>query len=285
MVKISRFFIPSCFILCLLAFNAFATGDEACSTCRKVISVPGHDSGDTSTMTNDGGPRTSKDAWYKLEIPSGASCTVTICLSAPESNCWDTYLSLYDSTCATVITYSDDDPECTSDECPGGPWGNSTDETCQSVITRTLTAGTYYICCEGYYSYSEGPYCLEVEGTCSGCNCAYAYPISCDTDSLIDENNAIGPPGINCYSSYSGGWDESGPEKLYLFSNTTANDQLVTISLENLDIGEDLDIFALNSCSNSSFDDDDTTLWIYVPAGESYYISVDGYLARLSELV
>ncbi len=254
------------------------------------ISIPyGYDFGDTSdsSLTDSlESLRDTKDVWYKIEVPSGESCTVTICLSAPTGDCWDTYLAIWDSdpSLNSYDVVSDDvTPACTSGWY-GSTWGDDSDQYCQSsIVDYALSAGTYYICCEGYNwgSYpGEGEYCLEISGTCSTCDCGDATYIDCSSGT-ISGNNGTAPQGADCWNSYEHAgctWDESGPESLYLFGNLTGEDQAVRMTLTP-QTGIDLDLFlAPYDYCGSDFVGayDDTELYMFSSNGYGLYTIVDG---------
>jgi len=111
------------------------------------------------------------------------------------------------------------------------------------------------------------------EGTCSsvaGVTCA--VPMSSNTNysfasSLID--------GYSCSS-----WDATGPEMVFSFVAQTSGD--VTASLSNLPSGQDLDIYVMEDVAGSCLADEciaygNTAATFSTVAGETYYISVDGY--------
>ena len=281
-----------CFIVCgPTAVVVYSQGGDSCALAQQ-ISVPGHDSGNTTLLSDQGGYTDQPDAWYRLDIPAGASCNIdTMCLSASSGDCWDTYLSIYDSTCTNEVYYSDDQYSiCNSGECGTG-WGNS-DSYCQSLISSVVLGpgpATYYICCEGFQwstHAGDGEYCLEITGSCTGWNCAEAVSnsFSCTTQTIINQSNADFPPGMNNWSSYNNAdclWDESGPEKVYYMINDTGEDQIVSLSLLNMTT--DLDLFLMGDCSNDAWTCDDETVLIYVPNSDTNYVSVDGYNGNIGE--
>ena len=115
--------------------------------------------GDTSTFADNGWQAGARDVVYQL-VTTDYCTAVSISLSGSVIN--DTYLRLLGSDCATVIA-SDDDTENTAITCAEG---QSTMNS--SLSGLSLAAGTYHIVVEGYSASYQGPYCLDVWGTCGG---------------------------------------------------------------------------------------------------------------------
>jgi hypothetical protein len=121
-------------------------------------------SGNDSTMaatwtdTSCGAAATAPDAFFTFTLNSTRNVTITTSGSA-----FDTVLFLYQYTNAGLTTYA-------LNSCDHS---NSGDE----ILTKTLTAGTYFIVVKGDKATDKGNYVLSVRD-----NAIMANPIACDDD-------------------------------------------------------------------------------------------------------
>ena len=98
-------------------------------------------------------------------------------------------------------------------------------------------------------------------------------------------NTGTGTNNISAYSCET--WDESGPELSWTFAAT--EDQDVTISLGNVGIGADHDLFVLDDLGSgcdptACVESGDTDLTFSAVTGSNYYIIVDGYFGDLGDV-
>ncbi len=107
-------------------------------------------------------------------------------------------------------------------------------------------------------------------------DCTAAIVINCDD--VLGGTNVGAPANVDYYSCQ--GWNALAGEVVYVF--TPDDDYDVTISLENLDSGNDLALFVLDGCeedaclgSSDGYGDEEIT--IALAANAEYYIVVDGY--------
>ena len=101
--------------------------------------------------------------------------------------------------------------------------------------------------------------------------CTDAVVLTCGQ--IYNGNTVSGASNISMYNCASD-WIESGPEKVHVITTTSTGDLTATLS----NLGVDLDVFILGSCSESAclaFGNDGAT-YTNAPPG-IYYIVVDGY--------
>ncbi|MDD3875086.1 MAG: T9SS type A sorting domain-containing protein [Bacteroidales bacterium] len=116
---------------------------------------------------------------------------------------------------------------------------------------------------------------LDGRGPCgttpSGLVCTSAVNLTCGQ--TYNGTTVGGASNVTTYSCQS--WSESGPEKVHKIVTTTTG--TITATLSNLG-SNDLDVFIVNSCSESACvaSGDLTASYPNAPAG-TYYIVVDGY--------
>jgi hypothetical protein len=130
--------------------------------------------------------------------------------------------------------------------------------------------GTYYIVVDGYKG-ASGSYTLSVR--CGkGLDCGPAVPASCGGSY---QGNTTGANSNVTYYNCCG-WDESGPEEVYVL--TTEARGHITATLSGIETGVDLDVFLLSSCDENSTlaYGEHTASYSNAPPG-TYYIVVDGY--------
>ncbi len=168
-----------------------ATETPAGDTCADAIPIPVNGpqivNDNCYPYTNVWTVHSGNDVFYRLDLTS--SYHVTICLSAG----YDTYLTLLESNCSTVIA-RDDDTECTGIFCDGAlPQANN------SSISRVLTPGVYYIVAESNLAADCGPFCLDVMG----------YVVNTSTSVMINEvdvDTAGSPDQLEFVELFDGGF-------------------------------------------------------------------------------
>ena len=130
---------------------------------------------------NDCSYRSSNDRVVELNITCAGTYTISTC----SGTSWDTYLYLSTAPCSgSIIALNDDNCGL------------------QSSITASLNPGTYYVAVEGWSSYSQGAFTLNVSKACNMSatasspqyNCG--YNVSCsgasDGSASVSLNNACG---------------------------------------------------------------------------------------------
>jgi hypothetical protein len=111
-----------------------------------------------NNYTSSSGGQNSNDVIYQFTVTGSSDIEISMC-----SQDYDTYLSLLNSSYSRIV--SDDD---NTTGCSGSTYG--------SYIRQTLTAGTYYIVCEGF-GIKTGNYNLQVKNLQTGCTstCSRTY--------------------------------------------------------------------------------------------------------------
>ncbi|MBK8173248.1 MAG: putative metal-binding motif-containing protein [Sandaracinaceae bacterium] len=125
-----------------------ATGNDICGTAVTIPETGGFYSGDTSGLNNDytgscGSSAESKDAAFVLVLTSSKHVVASTTGSA-----FDSVLLLQSAPCGTGREI-----ECDDDDAGEGG---------DSLIERTLEAGTYYFIVDGFGTGNAGAYFLEV---------------------------------------------------------------------------------------------------------------------------
>ena len=165
-------------------------------------------------------------------------------------------------------------------------------ENCLFISNRTLTGaermlledlapGTYYIVVDGYIE-STSPYTIEIECTDfqnGNLTCNAIQTVNCNTttsgDTRLGTNQTLQYACNNYYYP--------GKELIYQFSVDSTSE--VEIRLTGIEIGEDLDLYLLESCDKNSciksstrtFNEEEGLLIERAVAGRNYYLVVDGY--------
>ncbi len=183
----------------------------------------------------------SADVVYQFSVADSYPVTISMCGSS-----YDTYIWLYDS---------------------GFNYVGSDDDGCidlSSTLTQTLTAGTYYIVCEGYSS-NCGNYTLDV----------YANPI------YAGNLNVCGLPHyIDSKNTCDFANDVADVSKDVIYSFTLGSTQSVTMSLCN---GTNYDsfLYLYNSAFAQIASSDDacgaSSRIIQTLNAGTYYLVVEGY--------
>lgn len=161
-------------------------GDQCANAIPVSLNGPQISNDNCYPYTNDWTEQSGNDVFYRLEL--SASSNVTMCLSAD----FDTYLTLLEADCSTVIA-RDNDTECTGLTCNG-----SAPIFSNSSITRILTPGVYYIVVESYSSAYCGDFCLNIFG----------YYVNTSTSMGINEidiDTAGSPDTLEFVELYNGG--------------------------------------------------------------------------------
>lgn len=137
-----------------------------------------------------------------------------------------------------------------------------------SATYYSAPAGTYYIVVDGYYS-TGSAFALDVACPTNVLDCSNATPLTCGQQ--VTGTTVGGASNVNSYSCASG-WTESGPERVYTITTTTAGNLTVNLSSSSLQV------FILSGCNTSACVAYGTSTATYfnAPAG-TYYIVVDGY--------
>lgn len=135
---------------------------------------------------------------------------------------------------------------------------------------RNAPPGTYYIVVDGYKG-ASGSYTLSVRCT-KGLDCSTATSARCGGS--YKGNTTWAYSNVTLYNCC--GWDESGPEEVYVLTTEATGD--ITATLSDVDVDVDLDVFMLSSCDENSTlaYDDEAASYSNAPPG-TYYIVVDGW--------
>lgn len=242
----------------ILATTTVPPPNDQCQNAQ-LLSVPGIAIGWTTDATIDnvsfcGFDNTAPGIWYKV-IGTGNTMTASTCTEFID---FDSIISVFSGTCQSLICQAASD-----DDCAAFLPTSSTASWC-SVLGKE-----YLILVHGYQS-EVGGFILNVWDNGVPC-CEPPGLINCG-DVVAGSNSGM----VNKITTYNCvGWDESGPEMVYLF--TTPQDSQVTVTLS--DLTADLDLFILGSpCDASSciaYGNDSVTFDALT--GISYYIVVDGY--------
>ncbi len=239
--------------------------DPGCCTaldtcgCAGSATVPGTYTGTNSSMVDDYhggcGGTGGRDVVYRFTLTSS-----TFVHLDTNGSSYDTVLYLYGSSCGmgTPIQCDDD----------GGSG-------LQSMIERTLSAGTYYVVVDAYSSSYTGSYVLNITGGGSGGGETCPGAIS-----RTWPGTATGSTSsyVNDYSSWSCQSSSSGPDVVYELPLGVA----ATVTIDTIGSSFDTVLALLNSsCTEINCDDDgagypDSRIVTSLAAG-TYYIVVDGY--------
>ena len=119
-----------------------------------------------------------------------------------------------------------------------------------------------------------------------GGSCAPVAGLACG--STMSATTA-GPGATSAIDGYTiSTWDASGPELAYAF--TASSSETVTASLSDIEAGQDLDIYILQSNGSGCHSDNSIAYgnveasWEAV-AGQTYYVVVDGYVGAAGSFV
>jgi len=138
--------------------------------------------------------------------------------------------------------------------------------TCLLAVVMVLGVAT------GAMADKEKPFVEPVQISTRALDCSTAIPINCgDT---VTANSVGFPQNVSLYNCV--GWNEAGPEVVYVITLPAGFFHKVTCTLSGMTA--DLDVFFLSECSENACikygDSTFTTDWI---AAGTYYIVVDGY--------
>ncbi|HCP46431.1 MAG TPA: hypothetical protein DIU15_10330, partial [Deltaproteobacteria bacterium] len=187
-----------------------------------------------------------------------------------------------------VYVMEESDGSCLADECIA--FGNT------SATFSAVAGETYYISVDGYLG-ASGDFTLELScptpasdddngddsdiltvdtpaaGTCSPRSALPCGGIVTSDTSASSATNLI--DGYSCSS-----WDASGPEAIYSYVAQSTGE--VTVELTSVQSGEDLDVYVMQDVGGGCLADEcisygNTSTTFNAAAGETYFISVDGY--------
>ena len=227
------------------------------------------DSGTSPGLDCNGAVSTSCGGSYQGDT-TGAPSNVTYynCVRWRESGPEDVYVLTTETTGDIIATFNDVSVDldvfilssCDAMSCLAH--GNN------AAKYRNAPPGTYYIVVDGYEG-ASGSYTLGVRCT-KGLDCSAATSASCGGSY---QGNTTGATSNVTYYNCAG-WDESGPEEVYVLTTNTTSDIVATLS----NTGVDLDAFILSSCdeNNTLAYGDDAASYSNAPPG-TYFIVVDGY--------
>jgi len=237
--------------------------DCACSynddcTCPTDITGSGSFSGDTTAAADDFhggcGSTGGRDVVFEMVITTRSSVTIDT-----NGSSFDTTLYIQSGSCGGPVV------ECDDDDGSG----------LQSMITRTLDPGTYWVVVDGYSSSYYGAYTLNVSispvgagDTCPS-TLTHSWP-----GTAVGSTTAY----LNDYSSWSCQSSSGGPDVVYQLPLGVA----ATVTIDTIGSGFDTVLALLDSgCSEIDCDDDgagypESRIITSLAAG-TYYIVVDGY--------
>lgn len=212
------------------------------------------DAATIDTVPACGSAITAPGRWYRL-VGTGDKTRVETC---SEFTDYDTRLTVFTGSCASLecVTDNDNEPSCFY-------------STTSQVEFCTVPGQNYYILIHGSGTASGG-YDMSFSATGVKC-CTPDGTVSCTTP--VTGTTVGASDLIDSYACI--GWNETGPEKTYLFEPTYDGQVTATLS----DLSDDMDIFVLeNSCDpDSCIAYGNTTTSFTAEAYKQYFIVVDGY--------
>jgi hypothetical protein len=253
--------------LALIVMNVTpATGTCSDSSYSVIL-----DSGTTPGLDCNGAVSTSCGGLYQGDT-TGTPSDVTYynCVGWQESGPEEVYVLTTEITGDIIATLNDVSVDLdvfilsSCDEMSCLAYGDN------AAKHRNAPPGTYYIVVDGYKG-ASGSYTLGVRCT-KGLDCSAATFASCGASYQGDTTGANS--NVTLYNCC--GWDESGPEEVYVLTTDATGDIVATLT--DTDIGVDLDAFILSSCDENhtlAYGDDAAT-YSNAPPG-TYFVVVDGY--------